>query len=79
MITYFPLNPHIYSRESLPSLPPQDIQNSLRPITVRQMANATSEHDDATFFLDGNELGPVSLVESYKSKKEGILWEGSEI
>jgi len=40
------------------------------------MANATSEHDDATFFLDGNELGPVSLVELYKSKKEGILWEG---
>ncbi|WFD42454.1 Replication factor A protein 2 [Malassezia psittaci] len=36
--------------------------NSLRPVTVRQVLNASQPHSDAPFTFDGTELSQVTLV-----------------
>lgn len=36
--------------------------NTLRPVTIRQILNAEQPHPDADFTLDGAELGQLTFV-----------------
>ncbi|KAF3901506.1 hypothetical protein ABW20_dc0107330 [Dactylellina cionopaga] len=37
-------------------------KNTLRPVTIKQILDATNPHDDATFLIDGHEIGNITFV-----------------
>ncbi|EPS36011.1 hypothetical protein H072_10501 [Dactylellina haptotyla CBS 200.50] len=42
-------------------------RNTLRPVTIKQIIDAQSPHDDSTFIIDGSEVGNVTFIAQIRS------------
>ncbi|KAK6544580.1 replication factor A protein 2 [Orbilia ellipsospora] len=45
-------------------------KNTLRPVTIKQIIEAQSPHDDSTFVIDGNEVGNITFIAQIRNVQD---------
>ncbi|KAF3926636.1 hypothetical protein AA313_de0210200 [Arthrobotrys entomopaga] len=45
-------------------------KNTLRPVTIKQILEAQSPHDDSTFVIDGNEVGNITFIAQIRNVQD---------